>query len=950
MLALQKRLTTLLGGRVMLKKKNIGFRVLLSFFCVGLALVFSPYLVNQLPAPLWVKNLPTIVKILGAFVFAIIVAAGSEFLKVEETTPDDLWCKLREENQKLINDRLKQSLDQDRHIPIPSVDSPGDLERPQRKAAQQSSATAATIPPAVPLHQKWGRKLRQIFQPPAILPKAIANKLPQIKIQRNLENLQTKEVTQLPPNKPIIEIFKEANGRLLILGEPGSGKTTELLKLAQALGEAAQNNPKEPIPFIFELSAWRGEPILEWMVGEIVAQYGLNPKLCREWLIFDRIVPLLDGLDELGEERAKEAIRAIDALQEDYHNQQKALVICCRVKDYENITDDNNRRIRLKGIERAVRQCELPDDQIEWYLEQRKAEHIWDEIQSNSGLMKLARNPMLLNLMPIAYPDELPDNLPQNSQDCQSRLFDDFLHRKLYPPHSITPQPLADYDPEKAKYYLAWLAASMGRQDINKRDFLIEKLQSNWLENKQQKNQYILIRRIIFWLIVQLIFALFLGLTFGLSGEVIIEMSGNVIMIIALIVWLIFALVFFLIFEMSGAIILELIIGPIFDDFDSIELVENIDISLNNLRQKIPLILYCYSVGIGLFFGLFFGLFWGPVEGLVGGLIVGVVFVLVPGLIVKLKTDIKIRKYPNQGIWETGVKSLITMGLTITLSLLILIVPQWEIGENWNLTKSLILAVFLGILSGYFFGGGDAFTKHFILRGVLCYHGRIPRNYVHFLNEASACGILKQSGGRYRFYHDKFREHLASTIQLKVESISPRKKIKLFGWSLPEIGIVLAAILLAVILTNTFGFNPDSVRAMKPLIQTSDRVFFDRLTYPRWRHPQRYQVVSFSTKNLDENFSKHFASRRILALPDERLEISSGQIILNGKPFHDNRIKLPSDFNQPFITLAIDECYVVADNPDYANFETFGAVVPLQNIRGQLVLRVYPFDRIGLIR
>ncbi|MBO0351617.1 hypothetical protein J0895_21535, partial [Phormidium pseudopriestleyi FRX01] len=66
---------------------------------------------------------------------------------------------------------------------------------------------------------------------------------------------------------------------------------------------------------------------------------------------------------------------------------------------------------------------------------------------------------------------------------------------------------------------------------------------------------------------------------------------------------------------------------------------------------------------------------------------------------------------------------------------------------------------------------------------VLCHHGRIPRNYVHFLNEASACGILKQSGGRYRFYHDKLREHLASTIQLKVEPLSPRKN-KFFGWFL----------------------------------------------------------------------------------------------------------------------------------------------------------------------
>ncbi|WP_232251376.1 signal peptidase I [Oscillatoria acuminata] len=863
---------------------------------------------------------------MGAVFFALIIVVVPELLNVEETPPEELWRKLREANQKLINDRLKSSLDQDSHIPITSIDSPDDLERPQRKAPQQSSV-------------KGWRRWWQNFQPSASLPKAIANKFPQIKTRRNLENLQTEEVTQLPPNKPIVEIFKEANGRLLILGEPGSGKTTELLKLAQALGEAAENNPKEPIPFIFELSAWRGEPILEWMVGEIVAQYGLNPKLCREWLIFDRIVPLLDGLDELGEERAKEAIRAIDALQTDYHNQQKALVICCRVKDYENITDDNNRRICLKGVERAVRLCELADDQIEGYLKERKAEHIWDELQSNSGLMKLARNPMLLNLMPIAYPDELPDNLPYNFQDCQSRLFDDFLHRKLYPPHSSTPQPLADYDPEKAKYYLAWLAASMGRKDINQREFLIENLQPIWLENSKQRNQYSLINR----LSIALFYGLISGLISTLIGRVIFGLIGGIIfgLIIGLTIGLIVGLI--------GGFIKWLI----FNELNSIDLIESFDISWKNLKKAIP-VGFSYSVIGGLIFGLMFGLIGGLIEELIGGLTFGLIFGLMGGLISGLswglKTDIKIKKHPNQGIWKTGFNSLITIGLSIPLGFLTWIVPSWATRQDVNLSGALIWGVFFGILWGYCCGGGDAFTQHFILRWVLCHHGRIPRNYVQFLNEASACGILNKSGGRYRFYHDKFREHLASTIQLKVEPVSPRKKINFFGWSLQEIGIVFAAILLAVILTNTFGFNPDSVMAMKPLIQTSDRVFFDRLTYPRWRQPQRYQVISFATKNLEENFSKHFASRRILALPDERLEINSGQIILNGKPLDDNRIKLPSDFNQSLITLATDEYYVVADNPNYANFETFGAVVPRQKIRGQLILRVYPFDRIGLIR
>ncbi len=90
----------------MSKKQNIGFRVFLSFFLVGLGLVFSPYLVNQLPTPSWVKDLPTLVKILGAVFFALIIVVVPELLKVEETPPEELWRKLLQENQKLIRPLL----------------------------------------------------------------------------------------------------------------------------------------------------------------------------------------------------------------------------------------------------------------------------------------------------------------------------------------------------------------------------------------------------------------------------------------------------------------------------------------------------------------------------------------------------------------------------------------------------------------------------------------------------------------------------------------------------------------------------------------------------------------------------------------------------------------------------------------------------------------------------
>lgn len=114
-------------------------------------------------------------------------------------------------------------------------------------------------------------------------------------------------------------------GRAVILGEPGAGKTALLLRLTLTLLRARE--PGERVPVLLRLSTWNPaeQTLARWVAARLVADYGHRRPAPAE-----RLLPVLDGLDEMPAHHRKEALRAIGAA----FAPDRPLLLTSRITEY----------------------------------------------------------------------------------------------------------------------------------------------------------------------------------------------------------------------------------------------------------------------------------------------------------------------------------------------------------------------------------------------------------------------------------------------------------------------------------------------------------------------------------------------------------------------------------------------------------------------------------------
>ncbi|WP_256874683.1 NACHT domain-containing NTPase [Nostoc sp. C057] len=321
----------------------------------------------------------------------------------------------------------------------------------------------------------------------------------------------------LPDTTTILEVFDspEIAGKLLILGAPGSGKTTTQLELAQALVGRAEEQPDYPVPVLFNLSTWKDDrqSITDWLVAELKSKYGVSKKLGQEWVNNHQLLPLLDGLDELEPQRQELCVQKINQFLAG-ETRPLYLVVCSRIEEYSNYST----QLQLNG---AIYLQPLTSNQICDYLTSINSIELWSTISSDLDLLELMKTPLLLSITVLVSQEisvEEWQHLNSTADQIQY-LLDAYIGRMLTRNiNSRTYFKNKSPNAKQTRMWLIWLAQQLQKELQN--EFILEKIQPSSLLSLGQirtfRLQLLISISATLWLFFYLIGAKSSGLFYGL--------------------------------------------------------------------------------------------------------------------------------------------------------------------------------------------------------------------------------------------------------------------------------------------------------------------------------------------------------------------------------------------------------------------------------------------------
>ena len=262
----------------------------------------------------------------------------------------------------------------------------------------------------------------------------------------------------------IVAAFESSKRRVLIVGEPGSGKTIAAYSLIEYLDNTEGD---ERIPLLVNLSAWEAQDTFEaFVIDYLCSAVGYQVRersVASAFIGSGQYSLILDGLDEIPvglrahfSERLDEFVRGMPG--------EVGVVVTCRTQEYEEILVSYRTGL---GLVQAVEILPLISGQLDSALvELAKVDEDWETFLSQQHLTTARQqargvlsNPLFLNL---AVAGRLrPGALLEcdEEQEVRDLVLERYLDRTL--------ADQSHWEPADAHRYLSWIARFLDGDEVS---------------------------------------------------------------------------------------------------------------------------------------------------------------------------------------------------------------------------------------------------------------------------------------------------------------------------------------------------------------------------------------------------------------------------------------------------------------------------------------------------
>lgn len=569
----------------------------------------------------------------------------------------------------------------------------------------------------------------------------------------------------------LVDVYRRIpSGRLVVLGRAGSGKSVLAVRFVLDL---LRTRPRgSAVPVLFSLGSWNPTTtgFRDWLAAQLMRDHpGLavpgrdGSTLAAALVEAGRILPVLDGFDELAGGLHRAALDALNATT-------LPLLLTSRPGEYATVAGTD-----ALTAAAAVRLTDLTVADLVNYLPRttRKGAGatVWDPVlgelldhperPASVNLRAVLTTPLMVGLARAIYSDSAgrdPKELLDTDQFGSQYALEDHLLSSFIPTVYRDHPGGRRWDPERVRGWLGYLAQHLdrlGTQDI-----------AWWqLGNSVRRSARMVVVGLVAGLAVGLISGLVIFLT-GWPGDGFGHALGEGLAA-ALENWVGFGLAL----GLAHGVGLALGGGA----FEPARVRLRAHGGGRQLRARFGprlLVGVAGGVGLGLMLGLAAGAGLNPM-GLVGfgfaggaavGLGLGALCGLIWGLAAGLEAPIDVRSVVSPAdLLRTNrltvVPQFLVWGLVLGLMHLLVVVVAAERLDH----RGFVFAPVLGPMVGLAVGVSLTAWGQWVIfaRFWLPLTGRLPLAVGAFLDDACRRGVLRQVGAVYQFRHARLQAHLA---------------------------------------------------------------------------------------------------------------------------------------------------------------------------------------------